>query len=228
MVVVTGLALVDDDVGRAALGRNQWNRGRGQDRQRRSKREDEIGFCRGGRGAIEVCRAKRLAEADRRRFEQSTARAPWRLPGGFEALEVRHGIARRIALQTLDDAIGPVQLDEQAGRRPRLQVQAVDVLGHDGHEFSRGLELHQGVVRRVRPRAGVNRPRLQLVIPVLDTRCLGCQELVEEHRPAARPDAVGAAKVGDAAGGRYAGAGEHQDSLCGAKVAGKTHCEMVP
>ena len=115
MIVVGGLALIDDDVRRAALGGNQRNGRRWKYRQRRSKGKHQIGPGSGGGRPIEVCRSKRLAEADCRRFQESAARASRRLSGRFEPFEVRFGIARRFAPQALDNPIAAVQLDQQVG-----------------------------------------------------------------------------------------------------------------
>ena len=69
MIVVVARPAIDDDVRRAALRREEWNRGSGIDRQRRSERDDQIGGRSRFSGAIEIAGAQRLAEADRRRFQ---------------------------------------------------------------------------------------------------------------------------------------------------------------
>ena len=105
-----------------------------------------------------------------------------------------------------------MQLHEQLGRRAGAPMQPVDVLRDDGDDFSGALERDDRVVQGVRLSALIDVPRLELVVPVLDPRLLGCEELVVVHRTPPRPHAAGPAEVGDAARRRHAGAGEDQNA----------------
>jgi hypothetical protein len=50
------------------------------------------------------------------------------------------GLAGLVARLTLDDEIGPVQLDEQLRRRAGAAMETVDVLRHHGQHLVRPLE----------------------------------------------------------------------------------------
>ncbi len=120
------------------------------------------------------------------------------------------GIAGLVARLTLDDEIGPVQLDEQLRRRAGAAMETVDVLRHDSEELARLLERDHRLVHGVRPCVLIDLPAFQFEVPVFGSRGLGGEELVVVHGSAPRPHATGPSEVGNAAGGRHTRTGNDQ------------------
>src|SRR5262245_34169688 len=146
-------APVDDDIWRTALGRHQWNRGGGIDRQRRAECEDQVGLDRGRRGPFEIRRSQRLAEADRCRLQDAAAGAARWPPRGLETNEMRPRLARGVTGLALHEKVGAMQFDEQLRRRACAAMKTVDVLRHDGEDLARLLERDHRFVHGVGPRA---------------------------------------------------------------------------
>ncbi len=114
--------------------------------------------------------------------------------------KVRRRITRGVAALALDQKIRAVQLDEQLWRRPGTAMQAVDILRDDREHLPGALERHDGDVKGVGPRALIDRPRFQLVVPVLGARGFRREKLVVVDGTPACPDAPRSAKVGNPAG----------------------------
>ena len=91
-------------------------------------------------------------------------------------------------------------------------MQPVDVLRDDRDNFPRPFERDDCVVQGVRPRALINVPALQLVVPVVDAPA-PTPKLQRTHRAAPSPDTPRPPEVRDAARGGDPGAAEHQDAL---------------
>jgi len=111
-----------------------------------------------------------------------------------------------------------VQFHEPLRRGPGAAVKTVDVLRHHGERRARAFERHHRVMNRVRLRTLIDLPGLELVVPVLDARGFRGHEVVVVDRAAARPDAVRAAEIGNAARRRHASPGEDQNPVRRAKA----------
>jgi hypothetical protein len=86
-------------------------------------------------------------------------------------------------------------------------------LGDQQEELGGAFEVDDGFVDGVGPGLAKGRPTFQFVIPMLNPRFFGLHEIVVVNRLTPRPDALGSAKVRDAAAGRDARAGKDQDAL---------------
>ncbi len=217
-MVVFGFAAVDDDVGGAALGGEEGEVGGGIDGEGGAEGEDEVGVLGGAGGALEVFLAEALAEADGRGFEEAAAMAAGRFAGLAEGVEVGAGFGHIAAALAGDPAVGAMDFDESFAGGAGEFVEAIDVLGYDGLDASRGLEAGDGEVGGVGARGMVALPGLQFEIPVFDARGLGGHEVVVVDGLAGFPDALGAAEVGDAAAGGDPGAREDEDPAGGLEV----------
>lgn len=111
VLVVLGLAVVDDDVGHAAINRHKRSGGSGIDRKGGAERDDEVSFAGGREGTLKVSLNEILAKVDRRRFQEAIAMAQWRLDGVAEAGEVGIWLAALKTTLTFDLCIRTVNLD---------------------------------------------------------------------------------------------------------------------
>ena len=88
-------------------------------------------------------------------------------------------------------------------------MQPVDVLGDDGADLAAPHQRVDGAVAAIGLGAAESVLHRKAAPPGLAPRLLGGEELVEIDRRHLRPDAAGAAEIGDAGFGADAGAGEH-------------------
>src|SRR5262249_3671166 len=135
-----------------------------------------------------------------------------RLAGAHSRQRPLHG--RALAARQADDLVhGPVDLDHPRRGRPRLHVQAVDVLRDQGVELAPVLERHEGAMSVVRLREPCRRvePALPRVLAHLGIGDVVLQGRLLLGLWILRPDALRPAEVGNAGVRRDAGAGErHQ------------------
>ena len=101
--------------------------------------------------------------------------------------------------------------DEPLARKVAPFVQAVDVLGDEEVEAACDRQVGERPVARVRQGRPDELPGLPLVAPVALARALVGEELGERDGPVALPAAAGRPEIGDARGGREAGAGDDDD-----------------
>src|SRR5262245_51848347 len=165
-------------------------------------------------GAEEIVLHKALTERNRGRLEDaSTTKAGRvRLAGAHARQRPLHG--RTLAARQADDLVhGAVDLDHPRRRRPRLHVQAVDVLGDERVELAPALERDKSAMAVVRLREPCRRvePALPRVLAHLGIGDVVLQGRLLLGLGILRPDALRPAEVGNAGIGRDAGAGErHQ------------------
>lgn len=218
-----GRAAIDDNVWRAALRCDQWKGSGRVNGQGRAERYYQIRFQCSLGGAFAFRRIEALPEADGRRFQKSPTLTPWRPARAAEVIEVRVGISAPLTALTFDQCVRAMKLDETFCACPGETVQPVDVLCDHTKKLSRSLESYDGVVHRIRLRGPKCIPAFQLVIPVLDSRCIRSHKILEIDGPASRPDTLWPAEIWDAAGGGDARSGEDQHLIGWAKVVGKSH-----
>ena len=108
LAVVLGRTSIDDDVGNSALGRQQRKRSRRVNRQGGAERNDQVRFPSGLVRASEFVRLETLAEADRRRFQESATGTEWRPTLRAKKIEMRLWIAPPFAALTFDERVGTV------------------------------------------------------------------------------------------------------------------------
>jgi hypothetical protein len=106
-----------------------------------------------------------------------------------------------------------VQLDDIVEGKAGGLVEIVDILGDDGRYFSLPVEARKGAVAAARP--GCGKLRLHGKAPPPGFRVHGGARLegIERDRLVCGPQAAGGTKVGYAAFGGNAGAGERHDDL---------------
>src|SRR5207237_4758745 len=117
--------------------------------------------------------------------------------------------------------IRAVDSDEPFARKAAPLVQAVDVLGDEEMEAACNRQVGERSVARVRQGRPDELPGLALIAPVALARVLVGEELRERDGPVTLPAAAGRAEIGDARGGREAGAGEDDDPARLAPEGGK-------
>ena len=81
--------------------------------------------------------------------------------------------------QAFDGCIRAVDLNEPLGRRTTSAVQPVNILCENRPEFAGPLEIRDRLVNWVWLSVSEGRPRLALLVPVLDTGGLGVHEVLE-------------------------------------------------
>lgn len=129
-------------------------------------------------------------------------------------LETRLRVTSPTARLALDFQVCSMEFDQVFWIRPGKRVQSVDILGHDGYDFTGLFQSDDGVVNRIRPSRAEQGPRFELVVPMLDASCFRAHEVIVVNRPSSFPDAVWTAKVRNPASGRYAGACKDHDPIC--------------
>ena len=195
---------------RAVVLRQFGKPGRRIDDQRGAEDDEQIGRQRLLLGAPHRDGRHRLAERHRRGFDMPKATLARRHRA--VALEGRAQIGDLVPLAAIETGrVGgvAVQLDDFLGRHAGGLVQPVDILRDDGAGLAAPHQRIDRAVAAIGLRAAEVILHREAAPPGLAPRLLGRQELVEIDRRHLRPDAAGAAEIGDAGLGADAGAGEH-------------------
>src|ERR1700736_4348585 len=91
-------------------------------------------------------------------------------------------------------------------------MQSIDVLGNHRLDLARVFQLYDRMVHWIGSRCAKRRPGLELVVPMLDSSCLGSHEVLVIYRPATSPNAIRSPEIGDSASSRDASAGKDHHS----------------
>src|SRR4029077_11350152 len=126
-------------------------------------------------------------------------------------IEERLRIKAPLAGETLDPAIGAMQLNDSLLRQSGHLVQPINVLRNHGQQLSGTLQVHNREMDSIRLRIAHRRPGLQFVMPIFDPRLLRSQELVIINWLPRLPDALWPAEIGDSAVGGDARASKDEE-----------------
>src|SRR5215218_300065 len=185
--------------------------------ERRADAEEHVCLRRELRCARERRLRQQLAEQDDVRLERRAARAARHaVLRGLQPRPHLWQLKRRAALQARRRPDRAVDLDQVA--RPRQPVQAVDVLRDDRLDDPAALELHQRLVRAVRPLPAQGREAVAVELPEPRRVALEDLDVGDLHRVDVRPQpGARRAEVRNAGRHRDARAGKRQHPAGGAQ-----------
>src|ERR1700733_8794427 len=104
-----------------------------------------------------------------------------------------------------------MEFDHMLGRKTRVLVQVVDVLGDDGGNLARFIERRQRAMTAARSGRGKGRLHRKTPPPCFVAGVLAGDEFVERDWPVAGPHSAGRAEIGNAGFGGDAGPGERNN-----------------
>ena len=221
------IAVDDHESGSMSLCGSRQVGGRRND-ERRADRQHEIGLARPAVRFHQHIGRQHLAERDRGVLEPAAALgAIGHAILGEELFDERADLVAGSAIEAGGLAGGAVKF-QHAAAAGHL-VQAIDVLGDHAADPAGGFPAGQHLVAGVGLGVGELAMHFALLPPVFVAGIGAFEEFVEIDGAILRPDATGRAKVGDAAFGADAGAGQDNGGFSISEPTGHffdAHCHV--
>src|ERR1700693_267463 len=208
LVILISRSAIDDDIRYTSARGQQWKRGSGMNRERRSKRNHKICHPRCFTGALKDDGIETLSETNGRRFQIPATLAARRFAMNSECFETGLRITAPTTGLTFYEQVCAMKFDQVLSVSAGQGVQSIDILGQHRDDFLRIFKFYDRFVHRIWPRGAKRRPSLQLVVPVLNSSRFRSHEVLIINGPATGPNAVRSPEIRNTAFSRNPGSGE--------------------